>query len=439
MCRPQMPDPIAAFLSFLDASPSPYHVVQECERILGAAGFSRLYESQRWAVQRGGAYYVVRGGKTIVAWRQGHRPVSENGYRILAAHSDSPVLKLRPNAALTGRGGGYLTTEIYGSPLLHTWLDRDLSVAGAVHYEDQTGALKSAIVDLKDLRLRTLSLAPHLRSDKKFDSVAIDRHKDLPVIVSTDANDAATALAASIARHVPGFKTLVSMDSYLHDTIPATLVGAKSDLISAPRLDNLFCAFSAATALADCGADLSQTTMAAIYDAEEIGSDVWTGARSNIVDTILTRIAAIDGDGADSDARARACSVILSADMAHAEHVSFPDATDSGHAPHLNQGIVVKSGARGNYAIGPEANAWFRHLCARHDLKLQTFMYRCDHGAGSSVGPYITTALGIPGLDIGAPMLAMHSIRELAGRDDLAALIKAMGLGFAAPLVSDPH
>jgi aspartyl aminopeptidase len=423
-------DLIPEFLTFIDRSPSPYHAVGEAQRMLTGAGFTQVRETERWRLEPGGGYFVVRAGKTIVAWRQGQRPAADAGFRIIAAHTDSPVLKLRPEPFMATRGGGYLTTEVYGSPLLHTWLDRDLALSGAAFFQAKSGEVKSALIALPDLYVRAASLAPHLKQGKKFDELAINTHKDLPVLFIADADKAKARLEGVLARLAADWGKLVWLDVFLSDTQPAALIGAEREFISAPRLDNLHSSFSALKALIAAPDAIEHTAVAALYDAEEIGSRTWSGAQSNVLDAVLARIG--EGDSVDALLRAKARSVLLSADMAHAEHPSFPDATDAAHAPQLNHGVAIKSGARGNYAIAPSASAWFECVCADAGLATQRFMYRCDHGAGSSVGPIVSSAVGIEGVDVGAPMLAMHSIRELAGARDLAPTVAAYAAALAA-------
>jgi aspartyl aminopeptidase len=397
--------------------------------MLTAAGFEPLREAERWAPKPGGGYFTIRGGKTLIAWRQGQKPAAEAGFRIIAAHTDSPVLKLRPEPFMATRGGGYLMTEVYGSPLLHTWLDRDLGLSGAAFFQSKSGEVKSVLIALPEMSVRAVSLAPHLKQGKKIEELSINTHKDLPVLFNADAGNAKERLEAELARLAGDWGALISLDVYLSDKQPASLIGADSEFISAPRLDNLHSSFAALKALIAAPAAIEHSAVAALYDAEEIGSRTWSGAQSNVLDAVLARIGG--ADGAEALLRAKARSVLLSADMAHAEHPSFPDATDPAHAAQLNQGVAIKSGARGNYAIGPSASAWFSLVCADADVATQRFMYRCDHGAGSSVGPIVSSAIGIEGVDVGAPMLAMHSIRELAGARDLAPTIAAYSSALA--------
>ena len=431
-CGPPISDlPVtdpAALLRFIDASPSPYHAILAAKALLEGAGFRERREGDRWTVEPGQAYFTVRGGKTIVAWRQGSRPVAEAGFHIVAAHSDSPVLKLRPRPGLRVGEVGYLTTAIYGSPLLHTWLDRDLCLAGAVYLADDGPSPR--IVHAPDLKLRALSLAPHLRRGMKAEGLVIDMQKDLPLIFTEGAEDTVTQLFERL-----GFdqRQVLAFDLSLADTQPGALVGQAQSFISAPRLDNLFSTYCALSALVGTAADREHTSVAAIYDSEEIGSQTWTGAGSNVLDAVLQRLNNASGGDVEDLLRAKARSVLVSADMAHGEHPSFTEATDPVHVPRLNKGLAIKSGERGNYAMGHDAAAWFEAVCRGAGLTPQRFMYRCDHGGGSSVGPIISTGLGVSGVDVGAGMIGMHSIRELAGAQDVALSIRAFSAFLAAP------
>ncbi len=398
--------------------------------MLQGAGFSEVFEAEAWRLQPGAGYFVVRGAKSVIAWRQGRAPAEAAGFRIIAAHTDSPALKLRPRAGMRVGDRGFLATEIYGSILAHTWLDRDLKIAGALHIAEPGGGLRSTLVSAPDLKVRAMSLAPHLKKERKVDGVVVDLHKDLPVVFGEGQGDPLAALLDALS-DVADKSRIVDVDLFLSDAQPGALVGEGGQFVSAPRIDNLFSSFAALTALVNTPADAPHTALAALYDAEEIGSGTWTGAMSNFLEATLWRVV-LAQKGADIETllRAKAVSLLISADMAHSEHPSFPDATDPQHVPHLNRGVAVKSSAKGNYATGNRAAAWFTSLCRSAELPLQAFMYRCDHGGGSSVGPYLSTRLGICGVDVGAPMLAMHSIRELCGARDIDSAIAAFTLAF---------
>jgi len=416
-------------LTFLNKAPSPYHAVVEAAAQLTAAGFSELREAGRWQLEPGQGYFVIRGGKTIVAWRQGTGIVAEAGLRIIVAHTDSPTLKLRPRPDMKARSLRYLTTEIYGGPLLYTWLDRDLKLSGALYCGDTE--LTRVLVSLDDLPVRAVSLAIHLRQDKGSDSYSFDREKDFALVIG-DGEASGLELIAEVAKAQLGSDPgpILSLDLEVTEAAPARRIGADGSLISAPRLDNLFSCYTALAALLAQPAATPWTQMVALYDSEEIGSQTYTGARSNTVDGIIHRLV---GAASEGDVwRAKARSIVVSADMAHSEHPAFLAATDPGHVPELNKGLALKSGSMGNYAIGPGAEAWFALICRKAGVPLQRFRYRCDHGRGSSIGPIMTTNLGIAGIDVGSPMLAMHSARELAGAGDVALTTAAFTAFFAA-------
>lgn len=407
-------------LKYIDDSPSPYHAVTTTMRLLFEAGFSQVSEDEPWKLESGGKYFTTRGGRTLIAWIMGNSPTYKTGFRILGAHTDSPVLKPRPNPDGKGRGLSLLTTEIYGSPLLHTWLDRDLKLAGALYF-CENDSLSMALINDNQVLMRANSLAPHLRKDKTFDGVVIDRHKDLALTIAGHDGANFSEVLASVAKRA-GISpdTIVEFDLSLADVSPSRLTGLNSEFISAPRLDNLFSCYTGLMALIEGSSASDSTSVLCLYDAEEIGSQTWTGARSDAFTSVMDRIHQAYGMTVDQSAQARAKSLFISADMAHAEHYSFKDATDDMHVPEINRGLAIKNSARGNYAIGFPASAWFKAVCKDVGIDLQSFMYRCDHGGGSSVGPMVTTSAGIAGIDVGSPMLAMHSIRELAGVHDIA-------------------
>ncbi len=404
-------------LEFIDRAPSPYHAIAAAEAILRDAGFAPVAEGDRWRLDPGATYFAARGGKTLLAWRVGAKPPAEVGFRIVAAHSDSPVLKLRPNPGRRARDAALLNTEIYGSPLLHTWLDRDLKLAGRVFFRGPDDTVAHRLLELPELPLRVNSLAPHLKRERKISGVDVDLQKGLALTFSQDDDDIVEQLNAVVSDRF-GVTPDLGYDLSLADIQPSALAGRNGEFISAPRLDNLFSSFCALTALIDAGpSDRSQ--IAVLYDAEEIGSQTWTGARGDALGAVLQRLNAAAGGDAEDLLRANAKSVLISADMAHAEHPSHTSATDPDHVPEINGGLAVKSSSQANYAIGHPAAAWFEMVAGDAGLNLQKFMYRCDHGGGSSVGPMVTTNNGICGIDVGAPMLAMHSIREMAGANDV--------------------
>ncbi len=425
-------------IDFVNKSPSPYHAAGQAKDMAIAAGFEMIDEADAWSLQPGGAYTLLRGGKTMAAFRVGTKPIAEAGARIIVAHTDSPVLKVKPRPAFKARDAGMLTAEIYGSPLLHTWLDRDLKLCGMVWTADKKGHTHRKQIELDDLSVRVNSLAPHLKTQHKTEGVVLDRQKDLRLTFSKNKDGIVETLHGAL-REASGLKgEVISYDLCLADKTPGGYAGADKAFISAPRLDNLFSSYTALKGLLADEGPTEATRMVVLYDAEEIGSTTWTGARSSLLDMLLSRINAHFGGKTEDNFRARAKSILISADMAHSEHPSFKEATDPDHVPSLNGGIAVKSSAMANYAIAHDAEAWFTHICQEAGLPVQRFMYRCDHGGGSSVGPITSTAIGMPGVDVGCPLLAMHSIREMAGTEDVDHAITAFRQAFMSdvPLTS---
>jgi aspartyl aminopeptidase len=382
-------------------------------------------------LEPGRSYYVVRGGKTIAAWTCGARDVCEAGFRVLAAHTDSPTLRLKPASAKSADNLSLLSIEVYGSALLHTWLDRDSRLAGAAYLrEGEGGAIRTQVISLDPLVVRASSLAIHL-GDRSNPGVVLDPNKDLDLFLACGAKADAVRVEALVAQACGvGAEAVAGYDLRLADAQPAAFIGVGGEFLSAPRLDNLFSCYSALEALLSASqAGLDQTTLAAFFDAEEIGSQTQSGARSDFLVSVLKRIGACDRVRTpQSFARTAARSYMISADMAHARHPAFPDRSDAGHAPLLNAGIAVKYSARANYADSGALAAWFETACTRAGTPMQRFMYKAGCGGGSSVGPMVASLTGIQAIDVGAPMLAMHSAREICGARDVEASIQALTL-----------
>ena len=426
--------------SFIDSSPSPFHAVQTLKKRLEEAGFQQLFESDAWAMQPHRSYFTIRGGKTIVAWKCGALPIVNQGFRILVAHTDSPTIKVRPNPHIVSGNNRLLSVDVYGGPLLYTWLDRDLKLSGVVYTADKnTGGIKTSMVDLTDFPVRAPSLAIHLSRGLKDTGFKINPQTDLNLLFAQNGEDVALTLNDVLAEvcKVPA-ESIVSYDLRVADTQASGYIGADKSFISAPRLDNLFSCYGIMESLLAVSAQkLDQTEKAVWFDAEEIGSHTQTGARSNFLDSILLRIVcASPASGAEDFHRAKAHSAMLSVDMAHAEHPAFKDRTDENHVPFMNKGLALKHSSSANYGDSGTVAAWFLNACRSHDVPLQRFAYRCDHGGGSSLGS-IVSLTGIRTIDVGAPMLSMHSIRELAGRKDVDLSIKAYNLFLNQPLIID--
>ncbi|MBM4336333.1 MAG: M18 family aminopeptidase [Deltaproteobacteria bacterium] len=433
-----MPEAARDLLAFIDASPTPYHAVAEATRRLRAAGYAECAEQELWSLAPGDRRFVVRHGGSLVAFAIGSESPVDAGFRIVGAHTDSPNLRLKPCSDTCAQGYRQLAVEPYGGLLLHTWLDRDLSIAGRVTLRDG-GALLTVLLDFDRPLARVPSLAIHLNRDLKEKGLQLNAQThSLPLVGLEDAPALAPLLATelraqAVADVAPD--AILAFDLMLYDAQPAAIIGADGALLVAPRLDNLASCHAAVSALVHDGArmDLGRATRAIVlYDHEEVGSESVEGAGGNLlVETLERIVAAFKGGAAQGLARARARSRVVSADMAHAVHPNFADKHEPGHKPVLGRGPVIKSNVNQSYATDAVTAAEFAELCAGAGVVPQRFSSRNDQPCGSTIGPITASRTGIPTVDVGNPMLSMHSCRELAGTADVAPMIRVLQAFFA--------
>jgi aspartyl aminopeptidase len=428
-----MDDRAADLLAFLDRSPTPYHAVAETVRRLSAAGFRPLREDEVWNLEPDARRYVVRAEGSIVAFQAGRESPAEAGFRILGAHTDSPNLRVKPRPDKSGEGYRQLGVEPYGSPLLHTWLDRELSLAGRVSFREP-GGVRTALVDFARPLLRVPSLAIHLQRELALEGLKLNPQQHLAPILGLDgapplAELLATELRASGAADVAA-PDVLGFDLMAYDVQPASVCGARGEFVSSPRLDNLASCHAAVSALVEAaGRDLGAATrMIVLYDHEEVGSRSAQGAAGTLLSDALERCVAGWKDGAAQGlARAASRSLLVSADMAHAVHPNYADRHEPGHRPVVGKGPVIKVNANQSYASDAETAARFAALCGEVGVVPQHFVTRSDLACGSTIGPITAARVGIRTVDVGSPMLAMHSCRELAGSADVEPMIRVLG------------
>jgi aspartyl aminopeptidase len=389
---------------FLTASPTPWHAACEAGQILSQAGFHRLDPAAiEWEVQGPGAFVVL--GGLLVAWRW---PEKLCGLRLGTAHTDSPCLRIKPRATKRSLGATTLGVEVYGGMLLHTWFDRALEIAGRVHDKDGVQHL----VRLASPRPVLPSLAIHLDREVNERGPQIQRELHLPPMVCLADWDLQDALTEAIGTEP------MSFDLCLVDSAPAQRVGA-GELLQSGRLDNLASCHALLEAFMSLE-DFKAWPVIALFDGEEIGSEIAGGARSNTLLHLLERAASCLGATRTRWLALLSDSMGLSADMAHAVHPNHPGKHDLSNAPFLGQGPVLKSNASYRYATDGQSAAVLRRLARQADIPLQEFAMRADLGCGSTVGPSLSSAFGMPVVDCGAPLLGMHSARELMAIDDHA-------------------
>jgi aspartyl aminopeptidase len=424
---------VADLLRFIDASPTPFHAVLEAGHRLSAAGFRELQAEEIWDLSPGDARFLVRGGSSLLAFVVGRATPAVGGFRWIGAHTDSPNLRLKPRPDATAHGYRQLAVEPYGGVLLHTWLDRDLSLAGRVTLSTSEGP-RSRLVAFERPLLRVPSLAIHLQRELAQDGLKLNAQQHVvPVAGLEEAPELAELVASELRAGGDKEVTasdLLGFDLMLHDVQPACVVGTRGEMISAPRLDNLASCHAAVSALVRAAARREPgdaTCGIVLHDHEEVGSRSAQGAGGPLLAEAFERIvAAFKGGEPQGLARALARSRLVSADMAHAVHPNHADRHEPGHRPVLGRGPVLKVNTNQSYATDGEIAAEFASICRARGVEPQYFVTRSDLACGSTIGPITAARVGIRTVDVGSPMLAMHSCRELAGTADVAPMIDVL-------------
>ena len=423
-------------IDFIDASPSPWHAVATAEALLLAQGFTRLNEAESWRLVSAGSYYAVRGA-SLIAFVVGSLPLLETGFRIVGAHTDSPGLRVKPKAALKGDGLARLGVEIYGGPILATFTDRDLSLAGRVVFRSQadlTTGTETCLVRFEQPLLRLPNLAIHMNREVNEQGLKLNKQTELPLILGQlgDEHDADANLRKLLADATQrDAADLLSWELAVYDVQKGCLWGADKEFIADSQIDNLGSTHAALTALL-ATTKTTATCVAAFFDHEEVGSESATGAGGSFLSDVLARIGLQAGLDEEGRRRAKARSFFISADMAHAYNPNFPAAYEPGHKVMVNGGPVIKINANQRYTSNAETAARFMQLCEKADVPCQQYAHRSDLGCGSTIGPILAAQLGIASVDVGSPMWAMHSARESAGVHDHGWMISALGEAFAS-------
>lgn len=414
-----MSDYIMELCRWLDGGCSPYHTVAQAADYLKSQGFSPLALGGAFDVRRGGRYYVEN-GTFLAAFAIGSRA---NAFRIAAAHTDWPCLRIKPQPELVSGGCRKLSVEPYGGAILNTWLDRPLSLAGIVMVDSGCPTAPEARLVCWDEPILTIpNLAIHLNREVNK-GVATKANVDMLPLCGTvrDGQDSAEWLVRRLAEKLavePG--KILSYELYAYCAEKAQRIGFEGDFLSSPRLDNLTSVHACLTALAHANGD--GIGVAVLYDNEEIGSNTRRGADSATLTVILEKIALALGMSRTEYLNACVNGMLLSCDAAHAAHPNHMEYADPTNAPVLNGGVALKRSPR--YSSEAETCAVVAGLCRKYDIPLQSYMNRADLPGGSTVGSMASALLAMPAADIGVPLLAMHSARELMGAADQEAFCR---------------
>jgi aspartyl aminopeptidase len=407
---------IEDFTAFVTASPSSYHAAEEVARRLEEAGFDRLDEGDAWP-SAPGRRVVVRDG-AVIAWvrPEGAGPVTP--FRIIGAHTDSPSFKLKPNASSAAAGLSQANVEVYGGPLLNSWLDRELRLAGRLVTRD--GA--THLVATGPL-LRIPQLAIHLDRGVNNDGLTLDKQRHVQPIWGVEGGPE----PADVLEHLAVLASvdpdaIAGYDVHVADAAVPARFGRGDVFLASGRMDDLTSVHAGLTALLQTPADAGHISVLAAFDHEELGSESRSGASGPFLDDVLTRIGAGLGAGVEERRRAFAASWHVSSDAGHAVHPNYPERHDPVNRPVLGGGPLLKLNANQRYATDAAGSARWTAACRAAGVPTQQFVSNNAIPCGSTIGPLTATRLGIRTVDVGPPLLSMHSARELAHVDDLHAL-----------------
>ncbi|MEX0619285.1 MAG: M18 family aminopeptidase [Pseudohongiellaceae bacterium] len=425
-------------LNFIANSPTPFHATKSMTVMLADAGYTPLDETESWALEAGGRYYVIRNGSALIAFSLGKPTLDslpESGIRIAGAHTDSPCLKIKPTPEVMANGYLQLGVEVYGGALLNPWFDRDLSMAGRVHYLTAGGELDSCLIDVKDPIACIPSLAIHLDKTAN-ENRTVNAQQHLAPVIFRPSGDTPFVFKDWLLERVrdrmgiTGAQSILSFELSLYDTQAPAMLGIDRQFIASARLDNLLSCYLACHSLVESRGGFN---MIVCNDHEEVGSVSTAGAQGPFLKSVLRRIVAQAAQAdtqADTFDRVVRRSLLYSIDNAHGVHPNYADRHDANHGPLLNAGPVIKINANQRYASNDRTTAGFKALCGETGIAFQEFVMRSDMACGSTIGPITAGTLGIDTVDIGVPTFAMHSIRELAGSEDAANLASVVTAWF---------
>ncbi|MBS3904182.1 MAG: M18 family aminopeptidase [Simkania sp.] len=414
-----MPHILEDLKHFLDNSPTSYHAIRQIANRLALCEYLPLQEKEEWKLEKGKRYFVCRGGALCTFSIPSSMP---DKMIILGSHTDSPALKLKPQPEHHKENMRLLGVEVYGGPLLNAWLNRDLSIAGRVIVSDTTGQRVERLVWLDDAPLVIPQLAIHLDREVNDKGLKLNKQEHLIPLAGLikEHDQTASYLETLLHRHIQ-FKTLLGSDLFLVPLEPSRFLGAEGELIASYRLDNLASAHACTTAMGMLQTPSENVLqVAAFWDHEEIGSRTMEGAASTLLQDTIKRILCSLNIKDELYLRLKSQSLIISIDVAHGFHPGFEKKYDLQHLPLLGQGVVIKFNADHKYTTNGPTAAILTQALESLNLHKQLYTARNDVGCGSTIGPIAETQMGIPSVDIGIPVLSMHSIREIiAGRDHL--------------------
>lgn len=414
-------------IDFIYESPTAFHAIETSEELLKVNGFKKLEATEKWNIEKGGKYYTTKNSSAIVAFTVNTDDLTKDGFRMIGSHSDSPSFRVKPNPEMeVEKTYLKLNTECYGGPILNTWLDRPLAIAGRVILKgDNILKPVETLVNINRAVCIIPNLAIHMNRSIN-EGVALNKQKDMLPFVGllNETLEKDNFLLNTVANEL-GRKSeeILDFDLFLYEYEKGSLIGVNEELISSGRLDNLAMAHASLHALINAEAK-SGVNMTVVFDNEEVGSSTKQGADSNMLINILERISLCLGQDREEFFRSLYSSFIISADLAHAVHPNITEKHDPINRPVMGKGPVIKINANQSYTSDAHSIAVYKSICKEANVNYQEFVNRSDERGGSTIGPISSTHLDIPSVDVGNPILAMHSIRELGSVDDHISIYK---------------
>jgi len=408
-------------IDFIYKSPSPFHAVATIKNMLKDNGFIELSEEDRWEVQKNGKYFVTRNDSALVAFVVGTGVIAKNGFKIIGAHTDSPTFRIKPNPEIVSEGSYLkLNTEVYGGPILNTWLDRPLSIAGRVTLKGNSILCpKTELVNINKPILIIPNLAIHMNRNVNK-GVELNKQVDmLPVLgLINESLQKENYLVKTVAQELNvDADDIIDFDLVLYEYNKGCIMGLNNEFVSSGRLDDLEMVHAGLSALTNSNVS-EMTNVLVCFDNEEIGSSTKQGADSQFLSDILERIVLSFGGDREDFFRSLNKSFIISSDSAHAVHPNKGEKADPTNRPHMNEGPVIKVNANQKYTSDSSSIVVYAEICKKAEVPFQKFVNRSDEAGGSTIGPISSTHLALKSVDIGTALLAMHSVRELCGVKD---------------------
>lgn len=405
-------------IDFIYESPTAFHAAESVKKILLDNGFKELKEEERWKFEKNGKYFVTKNGSAVFAFTLGKGSVTKKGFKIIGAHTDSPSFRIKPNPEITSENAYVkLNTEVYGGPILYTWLDRPLSIAGRVIIKGENVLYpETKLLNINKPILIIPNLAIHMNRDVNK-GVELNRQKDtLPLLslINEEFEKENYLLKAVASELNVGAEDILDFDLYLYEYEKGSIIGLNDEFISSSRLDDLAMVHAGLHALINAK-ETEGFNVLACFDNEEVGSATKQGANSEVLASILERIVLNLGGDREDFFRTIARSFMISSDLAHAVHPNAGEKADPVVRPVINKGPVIKLAANQSYTTDANSSAVYEEICKKAGVPVQKFVNRSDSPGGSTIGPISSTHLHLRSVDMGTPILAMHSVRELGG------------------------